>query len=169
MKKDTIYRADAIEAVEMAIVNNESIHKTLLALPSVDVVSREEYNKLFDDSVLELQKLEKEYDDVIAQLNQKLENSVSREFCEKVLIECGKVKTKLGELEQATKTVQGEWVRCEREMKDLEGNILCYVYWYECDQCRSRPPRKQFEKQEWLSDFCPNCGAKMKGADDETN
>ena len=69
----------------------------------------------------------------------------------------------------SAETVQGEWVRCEGEIKDWEGNIVGYFYWYECDQCGSRPPINEFTKQEWLSNFCPTCGARMKGADDETD
>lgn len=31
---------------------------------------------------------------------------------------------------------------------------------YECDQCHNYAPSYQ-DGVEWLSDFCPNCGAKM--------
>ena len=49
---------------------------------------------------------------------------------------------------------QGEWVKC--------GRIHGFVY---CSNCRD-----VYLAPEWLADgkwtFCPNCGAKMKGADD---
>lgn len=56
--------------------------------------------------------------------------------------------------------VQGEWIRKEKEINDCDGHRA--FYWYECDQCGSRPPRNEYTKQEWLSNFCPNCGARMK-------
>ena len=31
---------------------------------------------------------------------------------------------------------------------------------YECDQCHNYAPSYQ-DGAEWLSDFCPNCGARM--------
>lgn len=43
---------------------------------------------------------------------------------------------------------QGEWVRKEDEL----------TYWYVCSECGYRP---HSENYPYLSDFCPNCGAKM--------
>ena len=37
---------------------------------------------------------------------------------------------------------------------------------HECDQCHEYAPSYQTGK-EHLSDFCPSCGAKMEGVDDE--
>lgn len=37
---------------------------------------------------------------------------------------------------------------------------------YECDQCHNYAPSYQ-DGVEWLSDFCPNCGADMRGNTDE--
>ena len=54
----------------------------------------------------------------------------------------------------------GEWVRCEGEIKDWEGTTVGYSYWYECDQCGARPPKDTW-KNEWHSDYCPSCGARM--------
>lgn len=53
---------------------------------------------------------------------------------------------------------RGEWVR------KYDGHINCY--WYECDQCGEYRPRNQFG-HEYNANFCPNCGADMKGGDDE--
>ena len=36
---------------------------------------------------------------------------------------------------------------------------------YECDQCHNYAPSYQ-DGAEWLSDFCPNCGADMRGEQD---
>ena len=56
--------------------------------------------------------------------------------------------------------VQGEWIRKEREYNDCDGHYA--YYWYECSVCGARPPKNQW-KNEWHSDYCPSCGATMKG------
>lgn len=58
----------------------------------------------------------------------------------------------------------GRWVRKEKEINDCDGYRA--YYWHECDNCGARPPKDQCG-QEWNSDFCPNCGARMKGGDEE--
>lgn len=60
--------------------------------------------------------------------------------------------------------VQGEWIRKEKEINDCDGHRA--YYWYECSVCGARPPKDTF-KNEWHSDYCPSCGAIMKGGDDE--
>lgn len=62
----------------------------------------------------------------------------------------------------SAEAVRGEWVCSERAVKYYGDDIVGYSYWHECSQCGSRPPKNVFTKQEWLSNFCPNCGAKMK-------
>lgn len=37
---------------------------------------------------------------------------------------------------------------------------------FECDQCHNYAPSYQ-DGVEWLSGFCPNCGADMRGEQDE--
>lgn len=60
--------------------------------------------------------------------------------------------------------VHGEWVCKEREYNDCDGHYA--YYWYECSVCGARPPKDTW-KNEWHSNFCPSCGARMKGGDDE--
>jgi rubrerythrin len=43
---------------------------------------------------------------------------------------------------------RGEWVRKEDEL----------TFWYVCSECGYRP---HSENYPYLSDFCPNCGARM--------
>ena len=58
----------------------------------------------------------------------------------------------------STEAVQGEWVCKEREYNDCDGHYA--HYWYECSVCGARPPKDTW-KNEWHSNFCPSCGAKM--------
>lgn len=39
---------------------------------------------------------------------------------------------------------------------------------FECDECHNYAPSFQ-DGVEWLSDYCPNCGADMRGDTDETD
>ena len=50
--------------------------------------------------------------------------------------------------------VRGEWIK-----KD---DGVCW--WWECSNCGERPLRRY--KTDVLSNFCPNCGADMRGEDD---
>lgn len=38
-------------------------------------------------------------------------------------------------------------------------------YWYECSECGEKPPKDQW-KNQWLSSYCPNCGANMMDMED---
>ena len=52
----------------------------------------------------------------------------------------------------------GEWQRKEKEYNDCDGHRA--YYWYECSECGAKPPKDQW-KNEWLSPYCPSCGAYM--------
>ena len=56
--------------------------------------------------------------------------------------------------------VQGEWI-----VREYCTNELDYRRWIEieCPFCGERPTYENLDNMN----FCPNCGAKMKGGDDE--
>ena len=66
---------------------------------------------------------------------------------------------------------QGEWIAVDsysafggsEEQWNAHGNPIAYHY---CSNCKSQTRVDEFG-EEMLTDFCPNCGARMKGADDE--
>ena len=58
--------------------------------------------------------------------------------------------------------VRGEW---KKEIRHYKGNDQEYDYYViKCSQCGARP-QKAWE----LTNFCPNCGADMRGEKDETD
>ena len=57
----------------------------------------------------------------------------------------------------STDRPQGEWICHEGGWKDLD----YYPTKYECDQCHHYVDVASDKK------FCPNCGARMKGAEDD--
>ena len=66
---------------------------------------------------------------------------------------------------------QGEWIAVDsysafggsEEQWNAHGNPIAYHY---CSNCKSQTRVDEFG-EEMLTDFCPNCGARMKGEDDE--
>ena len=54
-------------------------------------------------------------------------------------------------------TVHGEWIEHKGEWVDFD----FYPTKYECNQCH------YYVDEGYDSIFCPNCGARMKGGDDE--
>lgn len=60
----------------------------------------------------------------------------------------------------------GKWIR-KTEVLNSDGQQGRY-YWHECDQCGERPPYTKFMNEN-LSNYCPNCGAKMGGGDNEAD
>ena len=56
--------------------------------------------------------------------------------------------------------VQGEWID-----KEIPCNPYPPVFCVECSECGYRVGRETF--QENTFNYCPNCGARMKGGEDE--
>ena len=55
---------------------------------------------------------------------------------------------------EALERKRGEWIQQRDEYWG--------VFWFNCSVCGQKPPNDQFG-QEWHSNFCPNCGADMRG------
>ena len=51
---------------------------------------------------------------------------------------------------------KGKWIRIPDEV---------FADRFECSECGKLPPIENFEL--WLSDYCPNCGADMRGDPNE--
>ena len=159
---DLISRADAVKAIRKCKFDSdmpsdwyrgmECAQDIVEELPSAEAVSMEEHVK--------------ELNDLASAWKNKFVNAEKRteelydETMGKVANECKTCKERLQNLRPSAEAVQGEWVRKVKEYNDCDGHS--FVYWYECDQCGARPPKDQW-KNEWHSDYCPNCGARMKG------
>lgn len=59
----------------------------------------------------------------------------------------------LKDMPSAQKT--GKWIT------KSDTNPYYTTWWYECSECGQKPLRDGYG-QEVLSDYCPNCGARMK-------
>ena len=67
---------------------------------------------------------------------------------------------------------QGEWIEVrafdafggDEATWVAHGNPIAFHY---CSECKEQTRIDEFG-EEILSNYCPNCGAKMKGADDDT-
>ncbi len=51
---------------------------------------------------------------------------------------------------------QGKWI-------DVVNSGYPSVWHYECSECHGRPLCTPFTKEDFLSKFCPHCGADMRG------
>ena len=51
----------------------------------------------------------------------------------------------------------GKWIQKSKKLD------LCTDWWYECSECGKRPPRSEWTSERYLSNYCPNCGARMDG------
>ena len=66
---------------------------------------------------------------------------------------------------------QGEWIAVSsydafggsEELWNAHGNPTAFHY---CSKCKAQSYVNEFG-EELLTDYCPNCGCRMKGADDE--
>ena len=52
--------------------------------------------------------------------------------------------------ERFVEQAQGFW---KKEVEDG-------MYWYACSECGHVVPKDRY-RQDWFSDYCPNCGARM--------
>lgn len=59
---------------------------------------------------------------------------------------------------EALERKRGEWIQQRDEYWG--------VFWFNCSVCGQKPPNDQFG-QEWHSNFCPNCGADMRGGNND--
>ena len=55
-----------------------------------------------------------------------------------------------------TEPKRGRWIQ---KSKPLE---LCTYWWRECSVCGNKPPNDIYGHPNYLSPYCPNCGAKME-------
>ena len=54
---------------------------------------------------------------------------------------------------------KGEWVK-------VVNSGYPSAWHYECSECHERPLCSSFIKEDFLSNFCPNCGADMRGKEE---
>ena len=74
--------------------------------------------------------------------------------CAYETIECYEARKAIRALPSADRP-QGEWIKVKND------GVWSYAEAYaECDQCH------KVIFNGWKMNFCPNCGARMKGADD---
>ena len=57
----------------------------------------------------------------------------------------------------------GKWIYKEEELE------TCLICWQECSECGRKPLLDRWTHDENLSDFCPSCGADMRGEQDATD
>ena len=50
----------------------------------------------------------------------------------------------------------GRWVQISREYDNYN------LWWYECSKCGEKPPYDRYGNRNWLTNYCPICGAKME-------
>lgn len=97
---------------------------------------------------IEREKLIKHYENCIDEV--KNTNGVTEDFeiCLKALKNQPAV--------DVTEVRHGKWERKENKK----------VYWYACSLCGEEVPQNEYG-DDYFSDYCPNCGAKMDLGDDE--
>jgi hypothetical protein len=98
-----------------------------------------------------------------------MDDLIRREDAIKALIRMGGIKIDkalaMGEIRSipSADRPQGEWIEHEHGFWTFvndKGERDGWIPDYECNLCGSRAWKVK-------TDFCPNCGARMKGADDE--
>lgn len=155
---DTISRADAIEAVKDAYemdaiykVISEEIINTLSALPSAEVVSREGYNET--DGVIAIEKQSAKDVGEIKHIIIRSPNYTRYFYNESMPIPAAEPSVsdviKANVEEFCRNATSNKYAPKEDEYDDL----------WVCEQCGFT--------NEYMIKFCPVCGARMKGGDDE--
>lgn len=56
-------------------------------------------------------------------------------------------------VDDVRENIRGKWIKAKDDLS----------FHYECSICKTKPLYEEFCHQPELSDFCPNCGADMRG------
>ena len=56
---------------------------------------------------------------------------------------------------------RGKWIQKSKKLD------LCTEWWYECSECGNKPANDRYGHANYLTAYCPNCGADMRGEQDE--
>lgn len=84
------------------------------------------------------------------------ESCKSRLYCELYPVTCMKEECEIYmAIEALRERPRGKW----RKITPEEDEYKSFMGWLECTNCRS--------EVAIFSNYCPNCGARMKGVDDE--
>ena len=165
---DLISRADAIAAIRKCKFDSvmpsywyrgmECAQDIISAFPSAEIPTNQQKHQLSEETPTNTPTGLISRADAIEAVRKKLQDwgSYAFEDYRRGLYEAQDIIDALPSAE----AVQGEWVRKEREYNDCDGHYA--HYWYECSVCGARPPKDQW-KNEWHSNYCPSCGARMKG------
>lgn len=70
------------------------------------------------------------------------------------------IRKTIAEIEEEYKPKRGEWIN------RTHNTLIAQVNFAYCSEC-GQPIMHEHTRPLW--NFCPNCGARMKGADDEDN
>lgn len=74
----------------------------------------------------------------------------------KVLVTFAEKVNRMPSIEERKK---GQWHKCDNDL----------IAWYKCSVCGCEPLRSKWNGEYVYSDFCPTCGADMRGEEDETS
>jgi hypothetical protein len=99
--------------------------------------------------------------------------AINKSFDKETLLKCFVRKIAIDAIIQVPSAdrSQGEWIAVSsydafggsEELWNAHGNPTAFHY---CSKCKAQSYVNEFG-EELLTDYCPNCGARMKGADDE--
>ena len=160
---DLISRESAICAIEntnceLTTGDWDELTDAINKIPSFDVVSREEYNKLLANSIWESEHItdrpkvnSAEPSDIISRAEvHHILSLLSTEGGKDAKLLFSDAHESIDALPSADRP-KGEWIR----VTNGRGG-------HECSNCHAYAP-SYMSGDEYLSDFCPNCGADMRG------